>query len=80
MVSIHPISMEILEHKLVTCPQVFDSPSQLSTGLRMIGRTMEQLSIQSLVKFFPKFGHELWSTIQHYGLRNTMQTENTGNV
>jgi hypothetical protein len=30
MVSIHPISMEILEHRLATCPQVFDSPSQFA--------------------------------------------------
>jgi hypothetical protein len=32
------------------------------------------------MKFFPEFGYKLWSTIRHNGLRNTMQTENTGDV
>src|SRR5688572_24641708 len=46
----------------------------------MIGRTVEQFSTQEFMKFFPEFRYELRSTIRHYGLWNTMQTENTGNV
>jgi hypothetical protein len=30
MVNSHPIFVGIPEHKLVTCPQVFDSPSQFA--------------------------------------------------
>jgi hypothetical protein len=44
MVSIHPISVEILEHMLATCPQVFDLLSQSVHLFGMIGRTVEQLS------------------------------------
>src|SRR5690242_17668051 len=32
------------------------------------------------MKFFPKFGYELRSTIRYYGLWNTVQTKNTSNV
>jgi hypothetical protein len=41
---------------------------------------VEQFGTQGFMKFFPEFGYELRSTIRHYSLWNTMQTENTGNV
>jgi hypothetical protein len=41
---------------------------------------MEQFSTQEFVKFFPEFGYKLRSTIRHYSLRNTVQTENASNV
>src|SRR5688572_32449355 len=46
----------------------------------MIGRTVEQFSTQEFMKFFPEFRYKLWSTIRHYSLWDTMQTENTGDV
>jgi hypothetical protein len=52
----------------------------LPTSLRMIGRTVEQLSTQGFVKFFPEFGYKLRSTIQHYCLWNTVQTEDASNI
>jgi hypothetical protein len=41
---------------------------------------MEQFGTQGFMKFFPEFGYELRSTIRHYSLQNTMQTENASNV
>src|SRR5688572_17639459 len=52
----------------------------MSTSLGMIGRTVEQLGTQGFVKFFPEFGYKLRSTIQHYCLRNTVQTEDVSNI
>jgi hypothetical protein len=46
----------------------------------MIGRTVEQLGTQGFMEFFPEFGYKLGSTIRHYSLWNTVQTENAGNV
>jgi hypothetical protein len=46
----------------------------------MIGRTVEQFSTQGFVKFFPEFGYELRSTIRHYCLQKTVQTENASDI
>jgi hypothetical protein len=41
---------------------------------------VEKLSTQRFVEFFPEFGYKLGSTVRHYGLWNSVQTENTGNI
>jgi hypothetical protein len=41
---------------------------------------MEQFSTQGFVKFFPEFGYKLRSTIRHYSLWNSVQTENASTV
>jgi hypothetical protein len=79
LVNSHPIIMGIPEHMLATYLQVFDLLS-LPTSLRMIGRTVDQLSTQGFMKFFPEFGYKLRSTIRHYCLRNTLQTEDASDI
>jgi hypothetical protein len=41
---------------------------------------VEQLSTQSFVEFSLEFGYKLRSVVQHYGLWNSVQTEDTGNI